>query len=89
MPVRLPEAPVRVDRPDRLLLVADPDLGDVPVRWKLTPGANVWRCGACGSQSMADCIHAFSAAIHLAERLLGLVARPEYVTHTTEGNNTP
>ena len=83
LPVSTP-GKVRVDRPDRLLLVADPALGDVTCRWRLTPGPHIWRCSVCGPQAGADCAHTFSAAIELATTLLGL--RRAEVTPTTEGN---
>lgn len=71
LPVTMP-SPVRIDRPDRLLLVEDPEAGVITVRWRLTPSAHIWRCGSCGRMTAADCPHTFSAALFLARDLLGL-----------------
>jgi hypothetical protein len=50
LPVTLPPAPVRVDRPDRLVIVTDAAVGSILVRWRLTAGDVIWRCSACGHQ---------------------------------------
>lgn len=85
LPVRMisdPFTPRRADdgsttRVDHLLVVTDPDLGEVSVRWRIpdNPYAWTWRCPPCGLRSRtAACRHTFSAAIELAGRLLGLKA---------------
>lgn len=86
LPVSIPGS-FKIERTDRLLLVEDPDLGTVPVRWRLSPSTQIWRCSACGPQSEAGCRHAFSAALHLAQSLLGLTPNPDAVapaTHTPQ-----
>lgn len=63
----------RTSKRDRLVLVEDPDLGIVPVRWQLGHTRNRrWRCHACGPQITAECRHTYAAAMRLAEHLLGL-----------------
>lgn len=70
-------------RPDRLVIVHDPDAGPIAVRWRLgTPGA-MWKCTACGPMNAADCAHTFSAGIRLAADLLGL----NPAIHPTERND--
>ncbi len=69
--------PTNIGRSDRLLIVHDPALGTVPVRWRIPqPPATeswIWRCPACNTKSRtADCAHTFAAAITLSEHLLGL-----------------
>jgi hypothetical protein len=58
----------------QLLIVRDPTLGEVRVRWRFIPEPDAWRwrCSACGAQRHPNCQHAFAAALHLAEYLLGL-----------------
>lgn len=68
-------------RIDYLALVTDPDLGEVRVKWRHghpTP----WRCDACGTQQAVECLHTFSAAVTLAEELLGLTRIPELAPAT-------
>lgn len=82
LPARFAGRDVRVDRPDRLVIVTDPATGSVPVRWRLFASSSVWRCSACGTQEKADCAHTFSAGLFLAEQLLGLttIDHPERTT---------
>lgn len=61
---------------DRLVIVTDPDVGPVNVRWSLGR-AQAWRCRECGPMSHTDCLHTFAAAVLLAEHLLGLTRSPE------------
>jgi hypothetical protein len=70
LPTRIP-GNHHPNRRDRLVIVTDPDIGLVTVRWELgrTP---LWRCRSCGPRDDADCIHTFAAAVRLAEDLLGL-----------------
>ena len=56
---------------DRRVIVTDPDLGAVTVRWAMGR-AKPWRCRACGPMARAECAHTFSAGLVLAEALLGL-----------------
>lgn len=67
-------------RPARLVIVNDPEVGDVRVRWRvrssLSP-ARRYHCANCGPQVRAECAHTFSAALALAEDLLGIKAAPE------------
>jgi hypothetical protein len=81
LPVRMPSARVRAERPDRLLVVTDPELGDIPCRWRLTPSHLIWRCSACGPMERASCEHTFAAAMYLAEHLLGLTPIDTKETH--------
>lgn len=63
--------------PDRLLVVQDPQLGGVPVRWRMAPalGGWIWRCSACQTRTRtAGCAHTFAAALVLAQDLLGLTS---------------
>lgn len=64
---------------DRLVRVEDPERGAVSVRWRLGR-ADPWRCAACGPSTEANCPHTFSAALLLAETLLGLTRVPELNT---------
>lgn len=68
---------------DRHVIVTDPDVGPVSVRWYLGR-AEPWRCRECGLLAEASCPHTFSAALLLAETLLGLTRAPE-LQHTDEG----
>jgi hypothetical protein len=61
---------------DRHVIVKDPDVGPVSVRWYLGR-AEPWRCRECGLLAEASCPHTFSAALLLAETLLGLTRAPE------------
>lgn len=76
--VRIPGdgTPMPLERFERLLLVVeDPDLGSVAVRWRIPPApeAWVWRCTGCGTRTRkAECGHTFTAALHIAETFLGL-----------------
>jgi hypothetical protein len=63
-------------RNDRLVIVTDPDAGEVRVRWNLARD-EVWRCETCGPMQGAECPHTFSAGLLLAEDLLGLTRVPE------------
>lgn len=67
---RIPGAPAG-GRPDRLVLVDDPEAGYVAVRWYLDQSPK-WRCKACGPQEVVECIHTFAAAVRLSADLLGL-----------------
>jgi hypothetical protein len=69
----------------RLVIVQDPALGDVRVRWRIPrpAGAWIWRCGACGCQVATTCPHTYAAALHLAETILGL-----FPVHPTAGRST-
>ena len=64
---RLQSEPQR-DRPC-LILVNDPDIGVVPVRWQV---GKPWRCTCCGVENRATCGHAYGAGLLLADLLLGL-----------------
>ena len=64
----------------RHVIVTDPDLGTVHVRWVLGR-AQPWRCTACGPMTEAGCAHTFSAGVTLAEALLGLTRVPELEPH--------
>lgn len=58
-----------------LVLITDPDLGEVAVRWRVPPhpAAWAWRCTACDTTTtVAECAHTFAAGVHLARELLGL-----------------
>lgn len=70
---------------DRHLIVSDPDVGPVSVRWALGRPAP-WRCRECGPMVEATCAHTFSAGLVLAEILLGLNRVPELETAPQEGN---
>jgi hypothetical protein len=90
LPVTVPSQSIRVDRPDRLLFVEDPDAGTVLVRWRLTPSEFVWRCGSCGPMAAAECVHTFSAGLFLATDLLGLtpaIPTPESQLNPTKGTS--
>lgn len=69
MPATIPGDPP-VNLTNRLVLVEDPVLGVVPVRWRLAHTR--WKCNECGPMKHTDCEHTFSAGLLLAERLLGL-----------------
>jgi hypothetical protein len=61
--------------PQRLVVVHDPTVGSVPVRWRAAfdDVSWIWRCGACGARSRTpDCPHALAAARFLVGHLLGL-----------------
>ena len=60
----------------RLVIVADPEHGDVKVRWVLGR-EQPYRCALCGPLTAATCRHTFAAALLLAEKLLGLTRVPE------------
>ncbi len=88
LPVRVPGDPSPAGR-DRLVLVADPVVGDVAVRWQLGR-APMWRCKACGPQyETADCVHVFAAALRLARDLLGLESVVPTPTAAPDERNQP
>lgn len=70
LPVAIPGDPTPT-RPDRLLIVTDPDHGPIRVRWRLGFEAT-WKCERCGLMAAADCPHTYSAGVHLSMVLLGL-----------------
>lgn len=74
------------ERAFRTVVVTDPDAGDLHVRWRIksNPAVWRWRCDIDGPTADPDCIHAWSAAIHLAEHLLGLTRLPA-LQPVTEG----
>jgi hypothetical protein len=77
MPARLMgRATARRDL-ERHIVVADPIAGPVNVRFFIGRD-EPWRCRLCGQQATATCPHAFSAALELAESLLGLVRADAY-----------
>lgn len=97
LPVRMPG----VNQPqltDRLVLVDDPEHGDVPVRWQWSPPpgqhrhlkppnggrAALWRCPVHGKQDHAGCVHAWSAALFLAGQLLGLTTTVPTLNERTD-----
>lgn len=62
---------------ERLVMVADPDAGNIPVRWRSQPENSnadpwIWSCRIHGHQTEVECVHTFYAALHLAGTLLGL-----------------
>jgi hypothetical protein len=65
--------------------VIDPEHGPVSVRWRMNAKAP-YDCAVCGQQKEARCPHTFSAALLLAERLLGL-HRTEPYEPTNERND--
>ncbi|WP_395691517.1 hypothetical protein [Nocardioides sp.] len=70
LPTRIPGIE-RLDRRDWLVLVTDPDVGCIAVRWCPERPAR-WRCKACGPMDTTDCLHTFAAGVRLAEHLFGL-----------------
>lgn len=67
----------------RLVLVHDPDAGDVPVWWNLERSLK-WRCQLHGRSSHPICPHAIAAVPVLARELLGVDARLDFATSGQE-----
>lgn len=61
------------DKPNRLISVTDPDLGDVRVWWSLDRPA-MWRCTRHGRMSTPACPHTLAAAVTLSAHLFGIEA---------------
>lgn len=88
----LPAVMVELNRDRRqtdwLVRVTDPAIENVSVRWNSRrPGE--FRCSICGLQDEARCAHAFSAALLLAEQLLGLHRVAELHPITTDLSASP
>lgn len=58
-------------RPNRLVVVTDPDHGHLAIWWNLDR-RRMWRCPIHGRQAGAHCPHTHAAARALARHLLGL-----------------
>jgi hypothetical protein len=70
-PVTQPGSPPPLEV-DRLLLVTDPVVGAVRVRWRFGIPRSRWKCSSCGPQDTPQCAHTFAGAMFLATALLGL-----------------
>lgn len=79
MPARVMGRPYPRNSLERHVIVTDPDLGPVNVRWH-AGREEPWRCRECGPLPEASCAHTFSAGLALAEALLGLTRVPELQT---------
>jgi hypothetical protein len=85
MAARIADTPHR-GVPHRQIIVTDPEKGEVVVHWRI--GSMLYRCAECGPMKRANCMHAFSSALLLADRLLGISpAGAETQPQTTEGEN--
>lgn len=78
LPARVINSVEQRERAFRTLVVDDPDHGAIHVRWRVKADQRAWRwkCDLHGMTTDPDCVCAWSAAIHLAENLLGLTRLP-------------
>lgn len=85
----VPQTPNRHEL-SRLVIVEDPHLGRVGVRWRPPRPDAGWRykCAACGRLELASCPHSFAAALVLATDLLGLSALAVHHTPHTPTTST-